>query len=118
MVNIDSAIFRIYKAIKIVLMIIEITNKVSTCLLKFRSVEINFVQYFQSASCRGDAVPCLRKSVKKLTIVFLLSINAYITVNKVKKIPANPKKTLYDYSIPFLHNVHYVINSFHYSKNV
>lgn len=96
MVNLDSAIFRIYKAIKIVLMIIEITNKASTCLLKFRSVEINLVQYFQSASCRGDAVPCLRKSVKKLTIVFLLSINAYITVNKVKKIPANPKKTLYD----------------------
>lgn len=77
-------------------MIIEITNKASTCPLKFRSVDINLVQYFQSAFCRGDARPCLRKSVKKLTVVFLLSINAYITVNKVKNIPDNPKKTLYD----------------------
>ena len=83
------------KAINPALMMMEIANNASTCLLKSRSVAIKFFQYFQSATCRGDAWPCLRKSVKKLTVVFLLSINAYITVNNVKNIPDNPKNTLY-----------------------
>ena len=84
------------KTINPALMMMEIANNASTCLLKSRSVAIKFFQYFQSATCRGDAWPCLRKSVKKLTVVFLLSINAYITVNNVKNIPDNPKNTLYD----------------------